>query len=96
MPGTLNNVEYNEEAAKSRADIAIKYGFVDIDYRLYHRTRTFTAKDYVSLLGTYSDHVTINEHIRFKFFAEIQKAIEDLGNKITLYDTISLQLARKP
>jgi ubiquinone/menaquinone biosynthesis C-methylase UbiE len=96
MPGTLSDVEYSEEAAKGRADIAKKYGFVDIDYKLYHRTRTFTATEYVSLLGTYSDHVAIKEQIRLKFFAEIQKAIEDLGNRITLYDTISLQLARKP
>lgn len=96
MPGALCDVEHNEEVAKSRADIAKKYGFIDTDYKLYHRTRTFTAKEYVSLLGTYSDHVAIKEQIRLKFFAEIQKVIEDLGDKITLYDTISLQFARKP
>lgn len=96
MPGILSDVEYSEEASKNRAGIAKKYGFVDIDYKLYHRTRTFNAKEYVALLGTYSDHVAIEEKTRQKFFAEIQKAIEDLGNVITLYDTIALQLARKP
>ena len=33
------------------------------------------------------------ERKRSIFYAEIQKVIEDLGNKITLYDTIDLQLA---
>ncbi len=67
-----------------------------MNYKLYHRTRTFTAKEYISLLGTYSDHIAIEEETRLKFFAEIQKAIEYLGNAFTLYDTIDLQLARKP
>ncbi len=96
LPGTLSDLEYSEEAAKNRADIAKKYGFIDINYKLYHRTRTFNAEEYVSLLGTYSDHIAIEEQTRLKFFAEIQRAIEELGNVITLYDTISLQLARKP
>ena len=96
MPGTLNNNEYSENAAKERAYIAGRYGFVDISYKLYHRTRTFTAKEYTSLLGTYSDHIAIEESIRAKFFSEIEKAIDNLGGKITIYDTIDLQLARKP
>ncbi len=96
MPGVSGGTEYSEEDAKNRADISKKYGFVDVNYMLYHRTRTFNAKEYISLLGTYSDHIAIEEQKRLKFFAEIQKVIEDLGNKITMYDTIDLQLARKP
>lgn len=96
MPGALSGTEYSKEDAQNRADISKKYGFVDVNYKLYHRTRSFNAKEYVSLLGTYSDHIAIEEKKRLKFFAEIQKVIEDLGNKITLYDTIDLQLERKP
>lgn len=96
MPGSLRETEYSEEDAQSRAEISKKYGFIDINYKLYHRTRTFSAKEYVSLLGTYSDHVAIEEQKRLKFFDEIEKAIEDLGNRITIYDTLDLQLARKP
>jgi hypothetical protein len=62
---------------------------------LFTRTRTFNSKEYVSLLGTYSDHIAIEEQKRLKFFAEIQKVIDDFGNKITIYDTIDLQLSRK-
>lgn len=96
MPGSSMGAEYSEEDAKNLADISKKYGFTDVSYKLYHRTRTFNAKEYISLLGTYSDHIAIEEQKRLKFFDEIQNIIEDYGNQITLYDTIDLQLARKP
>ena len=88
-------VEYNEEQAKIRAEIALKYGFTDIQYKLFYRTRTFTAKEYIMLLGTYSDHIAIEEKIRTEFFSKIEDAINRHGGEITIYDTIDLQLARK-
>ena len=48
------------------------------------------------LLGTYSDHIAIEETTRKKFFDEIREAIDENGGIITIYDTIDLQLARKP
>ncbi len=95
MPGSSIGAEFSEKAAKNQADISKKYGFVDVDYKLYRRTRTFNAKEYISLLGTYSDHIAIKKQTRLRFFNEIQSVIEDYGNSITLYDTIDLQLARK-
>lgn len=88
-------VEYCEEQARSRAMIAEKYGFSDIQYKLFHRTRTFSAKEYIKLLGTYSDHIAIEEKIRLEFFSKIEKAINHHGGVITIYDTIDLQLAKK-
>lgn len=88
--------EYDEEQARGRALIAEKYGFADIEYALFQRTRTFSAMEYSALLGTYSDHIAIEEKIRNEFFAEIEKAVERHGGTITVYDTIDLQLARKP
>ncbi len=96
MPGTFADNEYSEENAKKRAEIALKYGFTDISYKLYYRTRTFTSSQYILLLATYSDHIAIEENTRKKFFSEIEKAIDNLGGQITIYDTIDLQLARKP
>lgn len=96
MPGSLVPTEYTEEAAIRRAEIAAKYGFADIQHRLYHRTREFTAAQYVQLLGTYSDHIAIEEKTRGCFFREIEQAINRMGGMITIYDTIDLQLARKP
>lgn len=88
--------EYTEEQAMQRAQIAEKYGFVDIKHTLFYRTRTFSAKEYTELLGTYSDHIAIEENLRKEFFAKIEEAIDEHGGSFTLYDTIDLQLARKP
>ena len=88
-------VEYTEEQARSRAQLAAKYGFTDIEYRLFYRTRSFSANEYAKLLGTYSDHIAIEEKIRNEFFGEIEKAINRNGGRIEIYDTIDLQLARK-
>jgi len=96
MPGSPAPDEYRIDDAKKRADIAQKYGFIDISCKLYHRTRTFAAKEYISLLGTYSDHIAIEGNLRNKLFSEIEEAIDNLGGQITIYDTIDLQLARKP
>lgn len=96
MPGGPGPTEYTEDDARRRAQIAEAYGFVDICHRLYRRTREFTAAQYVELLGTYSDHIAIEEKTRGKFFHEIEQAINGMGGMITIYDTIDLQLARKP
>ena len=88
-------VEYTEQQAHDRALIAKNYGFADIQYKLFYRTRTFTAKEYKMLLCTYSDHIAIEETIRNKFFSKIEEAINRHGGEITIYDTIDLQLARK-
>lgn len=96
MPGSHSPDEYREEQARKRANIAEKYGFIHISYKLYQRTRSFTAKEYSLLLGTYSDHIALDENIRKEFFSEIEKAIDAFGGQITIYDTIDLQLARKP
>lgn len=87
--------EYSEEQAKERALIAEKYGFSDIQYALFYRQRTFTANEYIQLLGTYSDHIAIEEAVRKKFFTKIEEAIHSYGGTITIYDTIDLQMARK-
>ena len=88
--------EYSIEDAIARANIASKYGFIDIEYKLYSRTRTFNAKQYIELLSTYSDHIAIDEDIRHEFFQQIELTINRFGGSITIYDTINLQLARKP
>ncbi len=88
--------EYSEEQAIQRAQIAAKYGFVDIRHAMFYRTRTFSAKEYVELLGTYSDHIAIEEKIRMEFFSKIEEAINKFSGSFTIYDTIDLQLARKP
>lgn len=97
LPNTVfRNREFGEADARAYIEIAGRYGFVDRSFRLYRRTRDFTAEEYTALLGTYSDHLAIGESRRKKFFAEIRSVIEDAGGIITIYDTIDLELARKP
>lgn len=91
-----NPKEYDEQQAKDRAFIAEKYGFADIQYAMFYRTRVFSAQEYITLLGTYSDHIAMEESIRKKFFGEIEETINQHGGTFTVYDTIDLQLARKP
>ena len=88
-------IEYTEEEAFHRAQIAAKYGFGDIEYKLFYRIREFSAEEYITLLGTYSDHIVIDELIRKRFFDEIAQAINEHGGVLKLYDTMDLQVARK-
>ena len=87
---------FSEEKAKEIAEIPAKYGFTDIRCSLFYRERVFTAEEYVQLLGTYSDHIAIEESVRKVFFAEIEDAINRHGGTITIRDTLDLELARKP
>lgn len=96
MPGACAPKAYSEQEASDRAGIAQKYGFTDTAYRLYRRTRSFTAKEYTALLGTYSDHIAMEESKRRRFFSEIEAVIDAFGGQLTIYDTLDMQLARKP
>lgn len=89
-------VEYSEDTAVQLSDIAAKYGFVDIKHAMFYRTRAFSACEYTALLSTYSDHIAMKEGVRSAFFSKIEQAINDFGGVFTVYDTIDLQLARKP
>ena len=88
--------EYTEEQAAERAAIADKYGFTDTQYTLFHRVRTLSAAEYRMLISTYSDHITIEENTRERFFSAIEDAINRHGGTISIFDTIDLQMARKP
>ncbi len=85
-----------EYACKLDYDARVKYGFVDLQSRFYQRTREFTADQYVSYIGTHSDHITLKEPYRSEFYKGIRDVIMDEGNRITLYDKITMYLARKP
>ena len=93
-PGTKK--WFTEDKAKEISLIPSRYGFTDIQYHLFYRERVFSADEYTKLLGTYSDHIAIDEKIRNEFFSKIEEAINRHGGSITIRDTIDLELARKP
>lgn len=73
-----------------------KYGFIEAEFRLYKQVREFTADEYVSLISTYSDNITMPEPIKSQFLTGIRDVIYDFNNNIKVYDTMDLYLARKP
>lgn len=85
-----------EYKCKLDYDAREKYGFIDLERREYCKTREYSADDYVSLISTHADHITLKEPYKSKFYSGIREVIFNSGNKITIYDKITMYLARKP
>jgi len=77
-------------------DARDKYGFVGLETREYKKTREYDADSYISLIATHSDHLTLKEPHKTKFYEGIKEAIQSFGNRIVLYDKITMYLAEKP
>lgn len=84
-----------EKKRMDRINTFKQYGFVDITDKVYCGSRTFIAKDYTTLISTYSDHKAMPEESRIPFLKEIADAIDECGGEITLSDTILLCMGRK-
>lgn len=95
LPKTGTPRPYKEVQAQKRAEIALKYGFEEISYKRFYRTRTYTADELIAYLATDEDHLAISDTKREAFFNELRKTMERYGGKITYYDTIDLQIAKK-
>lgn len=78
-----------------RADALNQYGYVDVITRIYHGTRTYSARDYVTLISTYSDHKAIPEAVRMPFLQKIEAAIDRRGGAFALADIMLLCMGRK-
>ena len=96
LPKTGTPRPYKEAQAQKRAEIALKYGFTDISSKRYYQTRTYSTEEFLAYLATDEDHLQMSETKREAFFNEIRKTLEHYGGKVTLYDTIDLQIAKKP
>jgi SAM-dependent methyltransferase len=95
LPQTGTPRPYKELQAQKRAEIALKYGFEEISYKRYFRTRTYTTDELIAYLATDEDHMMLSEAKREAFFNELRKLMCRYGDKITYYDTIDLQIAKK-
>ncbi len=95
LPITGTPRPYKEAQAKARAELALKYGFAEVSYKRFYRTRTYTTEEFLAYLATDADHLTLSEEKRSVFFNEIRKVFERYGGSITMYDTIDLQIAKK-
>ena len=78
-------------------DNVVNYGFVDLNYRDWKKTRIYNADEYVEYLsGTQVEHITLQEPYRSNFNNGVREAVIHAGNRIILDDTIALYLTRKP
>lgn len=86
--------EFSEKDLKKRKAELEQNGFEDVEARLYKRTRRLSSREYISLINTYSDHRALPDDIRQAFEEEMLCAVDALGGKINIYDTIDLYLAK--
>lgn len=94
-PSTSKIIEMDTERYNNRSKTIHTYGFRDIEFKLYHLTRTFSSDDYIALLNTYSDHRSMPAAAKERFEGELKEAIIQFGDVLNVYDTIDLYLARK-
>ena len=87
--------EFDESDCQKRINELERFRFKDITSKLYHCKRTLTSNEYISLLNTYSDHRALPIEVKNNFEMDMKNAIDEVGGKINIYDTIDLYLARK-
>lgn len=93
-PSNKKNLEFSSIDCEKRVKELREFGFTDIESKLYHRTRVLTSSEYISLLNTYSDHISLPLEVKNMFEKEMKEAIDEIGGKINIYDTIDLYLAK--
>ena len=87
--------EFKEQDCKKQEEYLERFGFKDIKSKLFYRKRTLSTNAYIQLLNTYSDHRSLEPLVKRQFEKEMSLAIDSVGGKINIYDTIDLYLARK-
>ncbi len=95
-PSNKKQIEFSEKDCDIRIQELLQYGFEKAEAKLYRRIRTLTTDEYIHLLNTYSDHRALDIIIKQQFETEMRKAINEVGGRINIYDTIDLYLAKKP
>lgn len=93
LPGKYR--AFADEQAKHLSEIALKYGFTDAAYHVYRWTKTFSADEYMRLLRTYPNHMSLETEEREALFSGIHRAITRHGGEICVHYTADMQLARK-
>jgi SAM-dependent methyltransferase len=79
-----------------KADIGRhKESFPDQSFYRVSWTRQYSGSDYVSLLGTYSDHITLPQVQREKLFEAIQSIIQTYGGFLEKRYTCVLAMGQK-
>ena len=94
-PARKEILEFNESMTEPILFELRQSGFRNAAAKLYHRMRTLSTEQYLALLNTYSDHRALNTTMKNLFAQEMRDALDRVGGKINIYDTIDLYLAEK-
>lgn len=94
-PSNNKIIEIDTEKYQKRIETIKNYGFENIEFKLYHQTRQFSAEDYIGLLNTYSDHRSMPMETKKLLESEIFRTIKNFDDKLYIYDTMDLYLAKK-
>ena len=82
--------------SKFNYENALRYGYVDFQRQDFHGRRVLTADDYVAYCGTHSDHLSIPEPYKSKFFSGLREAVMEFGGTVVFNDTYVLMTVKKP
>jgi SAM-dependent methyltransferase len=75
-------------------DAPDREAFADLRGGQFDWSQTYTADEYVALLGTYGDHLILDPAIRERLFAGVREVIVRAGGSIELPYTTHLLVAR--
>jgi SAM-dependent methyltransferase len=93
-PMAKAEVEHGALMAEWANDAPNREAFTGYHGDQFDWSATYTAADYVSLLGTYGDHLALDRDVRERLFARIIELIEHSGGTIELPYSTHLLLAR--
>ncbi|HWM85933.1 MAG TPA: class I SAM-dependent methyltransferase, partial [Kofleriaceae bacterium] len=84
----------DEVLARVRAEIEASGCFGDVIVRAHPWTAVYTTAEYVRLLDTYSDHVTLAPARRERLYAAVAAVIDRRGGSVTIPYVAVMHLAR--
>lgn len=95
LPGNCPDPEVYPQRYERKLNALRRRGFRQVVCRLYHAARAINADDYIRLLNTYPDHITLSQEVKAPLEQDIHAAITAVGS-LMVYDTVDLYLGRKP
>jgi ubiquinone/menaquinone biosynthesis C-methylase UbiE len=72
-----------------------RYGFSEVTMKLYDASRTYSADEYIALLDTYSDHISLPDDNRVALYEGIKEAILRHGGHHKVDYIFQLYMGRK-
>lgn len=84
-----------ETIERTRTEIVASESFVDVRVKTWPWTQRYSTQDYLGLLGTYSDHLRLDDAHRQLLFDGIADVIDRYGGYLDKPYLATLYLARK-